>query len=129
MSPALVPLVVLLAAAPSGAPRPHPKVPAGDPSDACVACHAQRSPVVVREWESGPHGVLLVKCFVCHGSTGGDFARRPDPGRCGGCHPAQAAAVVPVKRGPAPAAQDCFSCHSPHTLAVPQGKQNPHPAK
>jgi hypothetical protein len=126
MSPALLPLALLLAAAPP-ANRPHPAVGPEAPGDACRDCHAERTPDVVREWEAGPHGLLLVKCLVCHGSTGKDFARRPDPRRCAGCHADQVASVVPARRGAKPAA-DCFSCHSPHSLAA-EGGPNPHVAR
>jgi hypothetical protein len=44
---------------------------------------------------------------------------------CEGCHPAEAASVVPKAARKAPAA-GCFSCHDPHALAVPAAKANPH---
>jgi hypothetical protein len=120
-------LLGLLAASPALAADRHPggAGPSGDP-EACLSCHAEKTPAVVKQWESGPHGLLLVKCFVCHGSTGKDFSARPVAAeRCRGCHPAQVASVTPAKgerRG-------CFACHAPHALSVTTGANTPHPAQ
>jgi hypothetical protein len=119
-------LVSLLAASPALATGKHPA--AGDPADpdACLSCHAEKTPAVVKEWEGGPHGLVLVKCFVCHGSTGKDFAARPQPAqRCQGCHSAEVASVT----APSGKAQGCFACHAPHALSVAAGKKNPHTAQ
>jgi hypothetical protein len=118
--PTLV-LAALLLASPAAAARKHPGAGvAGDP-DACLSCHAKATPQVVKDWEGGPHGLMLVKCFVCHGSTGKDFAAHPAAGRrCEGCHPAQVSSLAPTH-----AVQACFACHAPHTLAA-QGQRNPH---
>jgi len=86
----LAPLALLLAAAAPAArgSKAHPDAAVNEAADACETCHRQATPTVVRQWEGGPHGALLVKCFVCHGTTGPDFAARPDARRCGGCHEA-----------------------------------------
>jgi hypothetical protein len=121
MLPALVPLTLLLAA---GAPTPHPAVENGS-ADACQACHAQATPDVVKQWEAGRHGLLLVKCFVCHGSTGKDFVARPQAAlRCRGCHAAEVASVT-SRSGKA---QGCFECHAPHALEPRSKGKNPHTA-
>lgn len=87
----------------------HPSV---DAAQACEDCHANATPAVFREWRDGTHGIHLVKCFVCHGSTGADFRRKPSADRCEGCHADQVASM----RGPAMKGKDCFSCHAPHAL-------------
>jgi hypothetical protein len=120
-------LALLLAASPALAAGKHPggAAPAGDP-DACLSCHSEKTPEVVKQWEGGSHGLLLVKCFVCHGSTGKDFTARPtavEP--CRGCHPSEVASVTPAKGKP----QGCFACHAPHALSVADGKTTPHPAQ
>ncbi|ACG72194.1 conserved hypothetical protein [Anaeromyxobacter sp. K] len=96
------------------APPRHPDVTAQLPVQDCAECHATRSPAVVRAWEGSPHGLALVKCVVCHGSTGKDFTRTVAEARCAGCHPAQAASQVPARAGPG----GCFTCHEPHALTA-----------
>jgi hypothetical protein len=119
-----IPLLVVLLAAPLAASAQgtsrakgdgraaHPKV---DATQACEECHAEATPLPVREWKSGTHGINLVKCFVCHGSTGADFKRKPAADRCTGCHAEQVASMS----GPAMKGKDCFTCHAAHSL-------NPH---
>ncbi len=63
----------------------------------------------------------MVKCLVCHGSTGKDFTQVARPERCAGCHAAEVASVTPARGKPAA----CFSCHAPHALTAP-GKPSPH---
>jgi hypothetical protein len=118
--------LALLLSAPTEAKRAgHPDVGEVGSPDACLACHAEATPEVVKQWEAGPHGLVLVKCFVCHGSVGKDFTVAPGIRRCEGCHPAEFASVA-AARGAGP--KVCFDCHSPHELGA-QGKQNPHPAR
>jgi hypothetical protein len=90
----------------------HPKVGA---VETCEACHAEATPAAFRDWSESAHGINLVKCFVCHGSVGADFTRRPVADRCIGCHADQVASM----RAPAMKGKDCFSCHTAHAL-------NPH---
>jgi hypothetical protein len=116
----LVPL--LLAAAPRKGG--HPDAGKNPAADACETCHAEATPDAVKAWEGSTHGLLLVRCLVCHGSTGEDFARTPDPRRCAGCHADEVASVAPAKGRKAPA-EGCFGCHAPHALSA-EGKPNPH---
>lgn len=126
----LVPLALLLAAAPAaGTARTHPDVAPQASDDACQSCHAEATPEIVRAWESGPHGLFLVKCFVCHGSTAGGFTRRPEPRRCEGCHAPQVASATRKVGARAPEATDCFSCHEPHGLAARPDRPSPHSAR
>jgi hypothetical protein len=81
----------------------------------CAACHETGTPEAWRAWLEGRHGMSLVKCVACHGSTGADFTRRPPAERCRGCHGAEVDSFR--KTG----ARDCFACHQPHQL-----KANPH---
>lgn len=89
--------------------RSHPST--GGEQD-CAACHRAGTPAAYAEWEGSPHGVALVKCVVCHGSTGKDFRARPAASGCDACHAAQAASVATR------AASDCFACHAPHSLSA-----------
>jgi nitrate/TMAO reductase-like tetraheme cytochrome c subunit len=113
--------------APLAAAAKHPAVEQGGDPDACLSCHREATPQVVKEWEGSQHGLVLVKCFVCHGSTGKDFTRAVAASRCGGCHADQAAAIVPAKaRAASKRTASCFDCHSAHSLAPLKGAQNPH---
>ena len=121
-------LVALSLALPATAAAPalgkaarHPDVSAQRAVQDCHECHRRATPAVVTEWEAGPHGVGMVKCLVCHGSTGADFTRGARSDRCAGCHAAEVASVTPARGKPA----ICFSCHAPHALGA-QGKPNPH---
>ena len=96
----------------------HPEVDASVLT--CAECHVQATPEVAGQWQASRHGLALVKCFVCHGSTGADFRARPEPEGCAGCHPVQAGSGM---KGGAPTR--CFECHPPHALAA-KGT-SPHP--
>ncbi len=99
----------------------HPQVDTG--LDTCADCHAQATPKVVTAWRDGRHGLSLVECVVCHGSTGADFKARPDARGCSGCHAVQTTAMT------AQGNAGCFSCHPAHALHAASGQQMPHPAK
>ena len=117
--------LALLLAAPPPKPAAHPDVDVENGPDACRSCHGEATPEVVKEWEAGPHGLMLVKCFVCHGSVGKDFTAAPRAQRCLGCHAEKLAAVAPARKvGP----KACFACHAPHGLRA-EGRQNPHAAR
>jgi hypothetical protein len=98
----------------------HPQVDTG--LSTCAGCHAQATPTVAAEWRGGRHGMALVECLVCHGSTGADFKARPEAADCRGCHPAQVASLEGGK-----AAHSCFGCHPAHSLRAP-GQVSPHQA-
>ncbi|MDR0339585.1 MAG: cytochrome c3 family protein [Desulfovibrio sp.] len=81
----------------------------------CVSCHVKATPVVAQDWRESKHGVMLVKCVVCHGEPDGKgsvpFEVKPNPIRiCAQCHdPA-------IKRMMAKYGEslDCGSCHPHH---------------
>jgi hypothetical protein len=95
-----------LAAAPHA--RPHPPVDGED----CAGCHADATPPIQAAWAGSGHGVALVRCFVCHGTTGADFRPRPDTPACRGCHAREVEAAPPRLRAA------CFDCHDPHALVA-----------
>jgi hypothetical protein len=123
--PLLAMALLVAAAAPAKPGRGHPNVGPNPAADACETCHRDATPEVFGEWEGGQHGLLLVRCVVCHGSTGKDFARAPAAQRCEGCHAAEAATARSAKGGAARGSARCFDCHAPHGLAA-AGKPNPH---
>ncbi len=111
---ARIALLLASLAAPAAASAAPPRHPATGPDQDCAGCHEQATPDAWKAWTDGPHGLALVKCQVCHGSTGKDFALRPAPERCRGCHAAELATVTGlVKKG-----VGCFACHAPHSLAA-----------
>lgn len=107
--------LALLASPALAATRARAAHPAVGAEQDCADCHRTGTPEAFRAWEESAHGLALVKCVVCHGSTGKDFRARPAAASCQGCHPLQAAT------GARPGARDCFGCHAPHALTA-----NPH---
>ena len=92
-----------------------PSQMAGD----CYGCHITATAKIAQDWYESKHGVLLVKCFVCHGSPDGKgavpFAADPDPQIvCGSCH-APAIKRMEEKYGLRP---DCNSCHPVHQNSI-----------
>jgi hypothetical protein len=81
----------------------------------CSECHAKATPVVATRWRDGRHGLSLVECMVCHGSTGADFKAKPGTTSCVGCHAAQAQT----------ASAGCFACHEAHALRA-TAPRSPH---
>ena len=67
-------------------PALHPEVEGAVTADACDVCHQDVTPAVYKNWYNSDHGMMNVKCFVCHGSTGDDFSTKPGLDRCVGCH-------------------------------------------
>lgn len=57
----------------------------------CYECHVKSTPKVAQDWQESKHGVMLVKCFVCHGQPDGKgsvpWAVDPDVDTtCRKCH-------------------------------------------
>ena len=83
----------------------------------CSECHL----VQQKAWFESQHGLMNVKCMVCHGSKEGNFDASKDNKLCLGCHSEQ---VEQAKKSPSAGVKHCYSCHDHHSLAV----KNP-PAK
>jgi hypothetical protein len=113
--PGLLAALAFLAAPALAAPPARSAHPDPGGEQECAACHRTETPAVFAAWEASPHGLALVKCVACHGSTGKDFRPRPASVGCQGCHAAQVASLA--KRG----VRECFACHAPHALTA-----NPH---
>lgn len=90
----------------------HPEIDEDDALLECQVCHADVTPEIVDEWFAGSHGKFNVKCFVCHGTVGANFTRKPAAERCVGCHADRVASMQAMTAGP----QDCFACHTNHLL-------------
>ena len=57
----------------------------------CFECHLKATPKIAQDWYESKHGVILVKCFVCHGQPDGKgsvpYAVDPDVNAtCRKCH-------------------------------------------
>ena len=81
----------------------------------CVECHTKVTPKVTQDWKESKHGVMLVKCVVCHGQPDGKgsipFAAQPDAMNiCVRCHDPSIQRMV-AKYGEKP---NCNSCHPYH---------------
>ena len=77
----------------------------------CSDCHAGQAQV----WLEGKHGLMNVKCVVCHGSPERNFDPKPALSRCRGCHADQVADVekkMPAKN------KSCFFCHDNHRVTL-----------
>lgn len=74
----------------------------------------------------GKHGLLGVKCVVCHGSTDVNFTARPDIYKCRGCHGVK---VEQVRKKTALSEKTCFPCHDKHSLALKNAPKRPFHAK
>lgn len=77
----------------------------------CGECHANQEQV----WLEGKHGLMNVKCVVCHGSPDENFTFKPGLPRCRGCHAEQ---VLDVEKKLAPKDRTCFLCHENHAVTV-----------
>jgi len=99
-------------AGPAENPAEHPEVDGAVTADACDVCHREVTPEVYSEWYESQHGMMNVKCFVCHGSTGDDFTVQPTADRCVGCHGDQ----VETMATPFMKDKGCFTCHPAHAL-------------
>ena len=84
------------------------QAPPGDQE--CVECHDEQAKV----WLSGKHGLMNVKCVVCHGDPETNFVAKPTMSRCRGCHADQ---VSDVEKKQSAERQSCFVCHDNHTVA------------
>ena len=88
---------------------------APDSAADCYACHKKATPIIAENWYESKHGVILVKCFVCHGQPDGQgsvpWAVSPDPKIvCTKCHD-PAIKRMKAKFGLAP---KCYTCHPFH---------------
>jgi len=104
---ALMSYAVFVHAAAAQTPKGHIKTDGQE----CSMCHAGEDSA----WQSGKHGLMNVKCVVCHRSTDANFIAKPGIDRCAGCH---GELVDQLKRMPAAAHTTCFTCHDNHSLTV-----------
>jgi hypothetical protein len=81
----------------------------------CLSCHVKVTAQVTQDWQESKHGIMLVKCVVCHGEPDGKgsipFAARPDRDLiCTRCHdPAMQRMTAKFGGG-----LDCNVCHPRH---------------
>jgi len=79
------------------------------PDQACYECHGD----VMQIWQDGKHGLMNVKCVVCHGPTDKNFIAKPDIYRCRGCHGEK---VDDVEKKLPQKLRNCFLCHDKHSV-------------
>lgn len=85
----------------------------------CFECHIKATPKITQDWYESKHGVILVKCFVCHGQPDGKgsvpYAVNPDVNAtCRKCHDPSINKMV-SKYGLNP---DCNECHPFHNNSL-----------
>jgi hypothetical protein len=88
---------------------------APDSAADCYECHKKATPIIAENWYESKHGVVLMKCFVCHGQPDGKgsvpWAVVPSPKAvCQKCHD-PAMKRMEKKFGLEP---DCYTCHPFH---------------
>lgn len=82
----------------------------------CFQCHLKATPKVAQDWYESKHGVMLVKCFVCHGQPDGKgsvpYAVSPDVNTtCRKCHD-PSIKKMEHKYGLKPVCTDCHPFHN-----------------
>ncbi len=85
----------------------------------CYECHLKSTPKVAQDWLESKHGVMLVKCFVCHGQPDGKgsvpWALNPDVDTtCRKCHDPS---IVKMKQKYG-VALNCSQCHPFHNNSL-----------
>jgi hypothetical protein len=85
----------------------------------CYSCHVKSTPKIAQDWFESKHGVMLVKCFVCHGQPDGKgsipFTVNPDVNTtCRKCHD-PSIKKMEEKYGLEP---KCNSCHPFHNNSL-----------
>jgi hypothetical protein len=81
----------------------------------CYACHLKATPKISQDWYESKHGVMLVKCFVCHGQPDGKgsvpYAVNPDvDATCRKCHDPSVHKMT-ERYGLSPKCNDCHPFH------------------
>lgn len=99
--------------------KQHPAIPG---EQDCSECHTGQE----KAWFAGKHGLMGVKCIVCHGSTEKNFTSNPGLAACRGCHADQ---VAQVMKGRGKETKKCVTCHDRHELTVKSGTVNPYHAQ
>ena len=102
-----------------GAARQHPATPE---NQECTECHAAQE----NTWFNGKHGLMGVKCIVCHGALDKNFTASPGLAACRGCH---AEEVAQALKGKGKEGKSCFPCHDHHALTVQGGSAKPYHAQ
>ena len=92
---------------------------APDSAADCYECHKKATPKIAQNWYESKHGVVLMKCFVCHGQPDGKgsvpWAVVPSPKKvCRKCHD-PAMKRMEQKFG---LKSDCYSCHPFHQNSI-----------
>lgn len=101
-------LGLVVPSAAMAAAKKHPREAIGQE---CTECHTNQEKI----WEAGKHGLMGVKCVVCHGSPEKNFVPKPALTRCRGCHSDQVRQVATARN---PKERTCFRCHDHHSVAA-----------
>ena len=102
----LIFLVILLPSAIFAKEKKHIEIPA---DQECSDCHTAQAQV----WMEGKHGLMNVKCVICHDSSDKAMIAKKDIYKCRGCHGQQ---VKDVEEKLPAQARNCYLCHNNHSL-------------
>ena len=96
----------------------------------CYTCHVKSTPKVAQDWYESKHGVMLVKCVVCHGQPDNKgavpFSRNPAVETvCKKCHD-PAIARMEAKFG---LDLNCSQCHPYHNNSIHHDAYAANPTK
>jgi hypothetical protein len=85
----------------------------------CLTCHKKVTPKIAQDWYESKHGVILVKCYVCHGQPDGKgavpFEAKPSVSVvCQRCH----APAIDKMREKYGVREACESCHLRHANSL-----------
>ncbi|HMK55038.1 MAG TPA: cytochrome c3 family protein [Dissulfurispiraceae bacterium] len=107
-------IFLLLPALSFGAAKKHPPITA---EQDCEECHDSQAQV----WQDSKHGLMGVKCVVCHGDPNKNFVAKPTSKRCVGCHSEQVAGTAENHKMKQ---KNCWTCHNGHSLKPKSAKQD-----
>lgn len=81
------------------------------PDQECADCHTAEA----EKWMGGKHGLMNVKCVICHDSSEKSMAAKKDIYKCRGCHGEK---VKDIEEKFPAKSRNCFMCHDYHSVTV-----------
>ncbi len=97
----------------------------------CLTCHAEGStedmasdPTAYIQWSNSLHGLINVKCVVCHGEES-TFKPKSNINICLSCHPSETTNIS-AKIQDNQTGLICTSCHQAHTFTPVKSNKKVH---
>lgn len=91
-----------------------------DNASECYVCHLKATPKIAQNWYESKHGVMLVKCFVCHGQPdlSGAITYRKVPLAEETCRRCHAPSMQRMEARYGYKAANCNDCHPYHQNSI-----------